>query len=489
MRRYSPWLLALIWLAAPAAGALELPQTGLAYEIEVSFDPAEQTLDGVETIRWTNPSATATVDRVPLHLYLNAFANDQSTWMRTTLGRMVDSEELSRKFDNPWGYNEPRTIRQDGTELVWAPIAPDDGNPLDRSLIEVVLAEPVGPGETLTLEIEFDARLPVPFARTGGFEDFFLVAQWFPKLAMYETVGVRGATADRWNAHQFHGRTEFYAEYADFDVRIGLPPGWAVAATGQGGVESEEDDRVWHRYRQRAVHDFAFATGSGMVDVVTTHQPAGDGGPVEIHVFLPAYSEAQAPRWRRAAEGSLDVLGARVGPYPYATLTVVMPPFRQTETWGMEYPTLFTGLAGDPLWDVPLIAGMRMNEQVIAHEFCHEYFYGLIGTNEFEEAFLETPTATTPTSCSAASSPSRAWNASARRVATRRSRRCRHGRRISPAVTGSAHSSTTARRSRCARWRVCSVVRPWTVCSPPTSSAGRSAIPTWRTSSPQFAIR
>ena len=348
-------------------------------------------LAGVESIRWTNPSSELHVTAIPLHLYLNGFSHEDTTWMRSSFISRFGLDELMELYEDPWGWTEPRAIRQDGVELEWAPIAPDDGNPNDRSLIEVQLAEPLAPGEAIGLDVEFEARLPIPMARTGGYADFFFVAQWFPKVAVFETVGVRGATSDGFAAHQFHGQTEFYADYADFDVRIGLPPGWRLTATGKGGPEpgAGGDDVVWHRYRQRAVHDFAFCTGTKMVDVVTTHQPKGSGGPVEIHVFLPEETEHQAPRWTKATEGSLDVLGARVGPFPYETQTVVLPPWWASATTGMEYPTFLAGGPGDVLWDTALAGGLRAGELVIAHEFAHQYFYGLIGTNEFEEAFMD----------------------------------------------------------------------------------------------------
>jgi hypothetical protein len=216
-----------------------------------------------------------------------------------------------------------------------------------------------------------------------------MVAQWFPKVAVFETAGVRGASEDGWNAHQFHGLTEFYADYADFDVRIGLPSSWTVAATGQRTSEERRDGRAWHRYQQRAVHDFAFAAGANMADFVSRHDPAGRGGSVEVHVFVPRARAAAVARWRAAVEGALDVLGARVGPYPYATITLVQPPYKARATGGMEYPTLFTGAFDDDFWDLWPLANLHINELVIAHEFAHQYFYGLVGSNEFEEAFLD----------------------------------------------------------------------------------------------------
>lgn len=388
------WVLATIAAnlgAARPATAQDLPDVFLGYSIEVSLDPDARTLTGRETIRWTNPSAMLTVERVPLHLYLNGFAHEATTWVRaaSAIGRF-DAEATLGRHPDPWGWSEPRSIRQGETELQWQPIAPDDGNPLDRSLIEVELAQPVAPGETLVLDVEFDARLPIPIARTGGFDDYFMVAQWFPKISVFETRGIRGARADGFNSHQFHGPTEFYADYADFDVDIGLPSEWNVVATGSKvGEVDRGDGRIWHEYTQRAVHDFAFATSTDLVELVSSHDPVGPGAPVQVHLFLPATIEDTAPRWRRALEGALDTLGARVGPYPYDTITLVLPPYRDAATGGMEYPTLITGMFGDPVLEVGPIRGARLAEYAITHEFSHQYFYGLVGTNEFEEAFLD----------------------------------------------------------------------------------------------------
>lgn len=377
-------------LAASLTMAADLPETGLRYDIEVRLDPETRMLHGSETIRWTNPSS-GDVDRIPIHLYLNAFSHEDTTWIRNALRRRLRDTEVSTIYRDPWGYSRPTSIVRDGQALPWRAIAPDDGNPFDRSLIEVSLSPPASPGETVVLELEFEARLPIPFARTGGYEDFFFAGQWFPKIAMFETAGTRGAPEDRWNAHQFHGMTEFYAEYADFDVRIGVPAGWAVVATGTGGLDTTPGDGVtdWFRFRQRAVHDFAFSAGANMVDVMSRHIVAGRDGDVEIHVFTPRGTEDQVPRWRRVVEACLDVTARRIAPYPYDSVTVVLPPNRAMATWGMEYPTLFTGLMGDPFWSHGVGADLRLNEATIAHEYAHQYFYGLIGTNEFEDAFLD----------------------------------------------------------------------------------------------------
>src|SRR4029079_10208705 len=102
--------------------------------------------------------------------------------------------------------------REDGTAL--SPLLtcerPDDGNPDDETVARVLLPRPVGPGETVTIDVEFTSVLPQVYARTGYAGDFFLVGQWFPKVAVYEPAGTRGRSAGGWNAHQFHALSEFY---------------------------------------------------------------------------------------------------------------------------------------------------------------------------------------------------------------------------------------------------------------------------------------
>ena len=373
--------------AAPTPPPLSLPELGLSYEIEVELEPATRQLRGRETIRWTNDSG-APVETLRLHLYLNGFSSEASSWMQGRVLSRFDPKEMYALYDDFWGYSDLGEVRAGGEPLSWRYVRPDDGNPNDHSLVEFALPAPLPPGETVALELDFEARLPIPIARTGGYEDFFLVAQWFPKLSARQGP----AGAQRWGGHQFHGVTEFFADYAAYDVRIGVPEGFQVAATGLGGPEAHPTGAPglsWHRFQQRGVHDFAWVTGSELALVDRQHTPTGADRPVLVRVVLPQHAEAQAGRWAEVVEASLDVMGARVGPYPYESLTLVMSPFRASKTLGMEYPTLITGVFPGEVWEHPLSRDLRIVEGTIAHEFAHQYFYGLVGSNEFEEAFLD----------------------------------------------------------------------------------------------------
>jgi len=263
-------------------------------------------------------------------------------------------------------------------------IQPDDDNLNDRTVMAVSLPHPVAPGETIALDIDFKSTLPRIIARTGFAEDtsgrpFFMVAQWFPKIAVFEVPGQRYVPEDaekgEWNAHQFHVNSEFYADFGTYDVTMRVPEGYVVGATGLRVSEELSNGQRTLRYRADDVHDFAWTAYEGYLvyEDVWRH--------VNLRLLLLPEHEAQAERHLEATKIALDRFDSWVGEYPYTTLTIVDG---MGGANGMEYPTLIT--AGTvyklPGWFRPL-------ELVIIHEFGHQYFYGLLASNEFEEAWLD----------------------------------------------------------------------------------------------------
>jgi hypothetical protein len=380
---------------ASVASALELPATSIAYRIEAGLDPATRVLRGTEEIRWTN-TTDEPIAELPVHLYLNGFSHTRTTWIREVGIQRFQSDDFLRDVDaDPWGYSDLLRVRARGPDgerdAAFRPIQPDDGNPWDRSLMSVALPAPIPPGGEIVLVIDFEARLPVPIARTGGRGDYFLISQWFPKIGVIEPRGVRHALKARNAARQFHGSTEFYADFADFDVTFSVPEGWLLGATGRADGEPVPDGagRVKVRHKQRAVHDFALVLGKSLKDQWARHTPKGGGPPVDVRYVVTAGSEHQVAACRTAVEGALDVMGSRIGPYPYDVLTVIMMPFWASRTAGMEYPTLITSIPADPLMDRFPSKGLRFQEGTAIHEFGHQYFYGLLASNEQEESFLD----------------------------------------------------------------------------------------------------
>ena len=99
------------------------------------------------------------VTDMPFHLYLNAFQNNRSTFMKES-GNRSDSSLL--KEENQGWCRVTRIAIRDGADLTptMAFLQPDDGNPDDRTVMRVLLPEPVRPGERLTLDLEFTTKFP-----------------------------------------------------------------------------------------------------------------------------------------------------------------------------------------------------------------------------------------------------------------------------------------------------------------------------------------
>ncbi|MBC8151779.1 MAG: M1 family metallopeptidase, partial [Bacteroidetes bacterium] len=243
---------------------------------------------------------------------------------------------------------------------------------------------PVGPGETIVLDINFRAKLPKIFARTGFSRDYFLVGQWFPKIGVYEPAGMRYAKVGQWNCHQFHADSEFYADYGVYDVNITLPQNYQTGATGlMISEKANENGTKTQRWHAEDVVDFAW-TASPRFEVVTDQWKNQSGNPVNIRLLVQPEHRHQAQRHLDAAKRALTYFGKHLGAYRFPNLTIVDPPFHGSGSAGMEYPTFITAGTVSFLTD-----GMRFPEAVTIHEFGHQYFMQLLASNEFEEAWLD----------------------------------------------------------------------------------------------------
>jgi hypothetical protein len=110
--------------------------------------------------------------------------------------------------------------------------------------------------------------------------------------------------------------------------------------------------------------------------------------PARLRLLLPRSQAMLAERNLRAARLGLAWYGLWYGPYPYPQLTIVVPPPSAEEAGGMEYPTFITGF-GSRLLSEPPLEWMSLIETVVIHEFGHQYFYGMLASNEFEQAWLD----------------------------------------------------------------------------------------------------
>jgi len=354
--------------AQPFVAPAEAPTATVSYQLRANLDVSQHRVEGSGTIRWTNTSQVPQ-RQLWLHLYLNAFKNERTAFMRSTAsGGFRGSNRPSR-----WGYIQLRSLRIEGMQLWPSATELSPGDAEDETEARVTLPKAVEPGESIVVEVDWVSQLPSVVLRTGFSGRFHMVAQWFPKLARLEPDGT-------WAHFPFHRLSEFYADYGDYDVTIETPRDFVVGATGAQVQETVDGDRIARRFTIEGVHDFAFTAWDGFA-VATAQGPGG----VRMRCLYPKGEQAMAQLELDMAAFGLEHFGAAYGAYPYETLTLVHPPATAHEAGGMEYPTLITT---GGRWYLPLL-GMRAIEAVTIHELAHQWFYGLVGSNEYRWAFLD----------------------------------------------------------------------------------------------------
>lgn len=387
------------------------------YALEARLDPEAKTVTARGRVVWKN-TGSAPVRALWWHLYLNAFRNTRSTFIRESGGRLR-GDELT---PGAWGWIEVtalrvRTSTAGAVDLLEGRTfeQPDDGNRDDRTVMRTPLPFAIPPGQSVEVELAFVSKLPRVFARSGYEKGLFMVAQWFPKLGVLQETfqppepgeGVpRDAYGEpAWNCHQYHARSEFFADYGRFRVAMTVPEGFVVGATGRREAVAENPDgSVTFEHVQERVHDFAWAADRRFVrrvrrftDAEVTDAERAEAAErlgllpddlrlsdVEVTVLLqPEHLEFE-DRYFAALFAALKWFGLWYGAYPYDVLTLVDGPRGAGGAMGMEYPTLVTGGVS---WPSP--PSVPRPESVTVHEFGHQYWYGLVGTNEFEAAWLD----------------------------------------------------------------------------------------------------
>jgi hypothetical protein len=364
--------------AAPLSQPAPARDTRTAsYDIDVTLDPATRTLTGSEIITWRNPGAIPAYS-IRLHLYWNAFRNTNSTWLKQR--QLAGDNALGAAPEGDFGYTNVTALKilnPDGSETELPNvrhISPDDQNRDDRSLAAADLPNAVQPGDTIRLRVEWTGRFPRNFDRTGAIGSYFFASQWFPKLGVFGDGG--------WVARQFFANAEFFSDFGRYDVRMTVPADFILGATGIEQSRAPAGDRITYRYVADNVHDFAWTASPDFVERTQRFEHAGLP-PVTMRLLAQPDKVHLADRQFAAAAATLRYYGEWFGPYPYGALTIVDPAF-QSESEGMEYPTIFTGGAR---WLSP--ANSNDPEYVVIHETGHQFWQGMVANNETEHAWLD----------------------------------------------------------------------------------------------------
>ena len=218
-------LLSLFLLPLVALSQDSYWQQRVDYKMEIDVNVKDHTYNGEQKLVYTNNSPD-TLRRVFYHLYYNAFKPGTDLEQNSRYS-IDDSRSMSEKLmslpKEDWGDVQVKSLKQDGVAVEFT---------VEETILEVLLENPLEPGESTALEMKFFVQTPAMIRRSGkNSEDnvAFSMSQWYPKLCQYDDEG--------WHANPYIGR-EFYGIWGDFDVTINIDKDYTVA--GSGYLQSPE---------------------------------------------------------------------------------------------------------------------------------------------------------------------------------------------------------------------------------------------------------
>lgn len=343
-------------------------QQRVNYYMEVDMNVETNQFTGIQKLEYTNNSPE-TLNQVFYHLYFNAFQPGSMMDVRSRTiqdpdGRVRD--RISKLSDDQIGYQNVLSLKQNGKALDYETVG---------TVLEVKLADPIGPGQTVTFDMEWEGQVPVQIRRSGrdnaeGVR--YSMAQWFPKMAEYDYQG--------WHADEYIGR-EFYGVWGDYELKLSIDKDYVVGGTGNlqnpleigHGYEDEgqtvnkkitDGKLTWH-FKAPNVHDFMWAA-----DPEYMHTKLKMESGMTLHFFhKKGQNDSNWEKLMPLTERAFEYASENFGQYPYEQFSVV-----QGGDGGMEYPMS------------TLITGARRSLQsllgVTIHEFMHDWYHGILGNNE-----------------------------------------------------------------------------------------------------------
>jgi len=257
-------------------------------------------------------------------------------------------------------------------------ISPDDHNNDDRTVMEVILKEPIKPKHSIEIKINFTLTIPEIFSYTGHEDDYFFMGQWFPKIGVLQQNG-------KWNCHQYHKHSQFFSDFGEYKIGLTIPERYIIGATGNLTKKIKNTDGTYtFIFEEKNIHDFAWVAYPYFKEIVEKIKLKGNREETKIVLLLSPHHDKAAPKYLKALKFAMQFYAENIFPYPYKTITLVDPPMKAWKSSRQEYPTLSTlGY----LFFLPEC--IKYTETITIHQFGHQYWYGMVGTDEVREAWLD----------------------------------------------------------------------------------------------------
>ena len=366
-------------------------QQEVNYKIDVKLDDKNHTLSGFEEFEYINNSTT-NLDKIYIHIWPNAYKNNETALAKQLYRNNNTALEYADATEKGW--IDSLDFKVEGLDAKW------EYHPEHIDIVVLNLNSVLKPGESIKVSTPFKVYIPSgSISRLGHIGESYQITQWYPKPAVFDRDG--------WHEMPYLNQGEFYSEFGSFDVSISVPKNYVVGATGDLQTESElafldqkveettkhfenddfeesrdfpESDNEYKtiRFTQSNVHDFAwFADKRFEVMKGEVELPHSGRKVTTWAMFVPYHHTT----WQDALEYLHDgtyYYSKWNGDYPYNNVTAVDGTI--SAGGGMEYPNI-TVIGG---------TGSALElEIVIVHEVGHNWFYGQLGSNERDHAWMD----------------------------------------------------------------------------------------------------
>jgi len=364
--------------------------------IDVELDDENHILRGFEKMVYYNNSPSV-LNKIIIHLWPNAYKNSNTNLAKQKYSDGSISFKYADSID--LGFIDSIDFKVDGDKVKWQFL----NDQIDIS--ELNLTKPLKPGDSIIITTPFRVKIPSgKFSRLGHIGQSYQITQWFAKPAVFDKNG--------WHPMSYLDQGEFYSEFGNYDVSITAPKNYVLMATGD--LENEEEivflnekakktaqlieenklpvrdsfgrkdmsfpnsskEKKTLRFIQENVHDFAWFADKRY------HVLKGEVKLESKNVTSWAlFTNSEAKLWERSIEYINDAtkyFSKWVGEYPYNHVTAVDGTI--SAGGGMEYPNITViGRSGDS----------KSLETVIIHEVGHNWYYGILGSNERDNAWMD----------------------------------------------------------------------------------------------------
>lgn len=357
------------------------------YQINVRLDDVNHRLHGNIEMEYHNQSPIALTE-IWMHLWPNAYKNNKTAFAIQQL------ENSDTKFhyaeEDKRGYIDSLEFKVNGQTLVFVE------NEKFPDIIKLMLPRTLAPGESITINTPFVVKIPNSFSRLGHVDQSYQITQWYPKPAVFDDRG--------WHPMPYLDQGEFYSEFGKFDVKITLPKNYIVGATGElqnadelaildsisvqtklikeypekdNTPPSSNEYKTLH-YIQDNIHDFAWFADKRFHVMNSEIELPHSKRKVKTYTM---YTNENAHLWKDAVkyiDSAVYYYSLWNGEYPYNYCTAVDGSLSAGD--GMEYPMIT--VIGD-------VDNAKTLDLVITHEVGHNWFYGILGSNEREYGWMD----------------------------------------------------------------------------------------------------